>query len=389
MVALTSSPYAPPCPNCIPAGACQACLPITPATARRSPQPPQPAPAAAAAEVSELEVTTLTEPWSVFETLIKQAPPSQPLLVLATCHAPLASLPPLLLRFFGLGAAAAPAAQDTANGFVSVAGAAQERGFREPHGGSSSSSIGRAGNGGVVLVPQPNEQEWEAGCLAAGQEAAQRLAAHAAAALRARLEQQQQRMAEHAGMQEAQAVGHGEMGAAGGEAAAEGQPAPAPAAAAEAAAAPTVDAAEDLLDPKAAASIASGVPLPSGFSRAELDRGLLLLGKTAAFMRALGAKLTADPRCKQACGWVDKSSLAAGERQRRAAAAEPPVLISFEDVARRAQRGGYSTLDELLADANRTASAVMVAVHKGRGGHGGGLSHAVPRRWGQVSLLLE
>lgn len=54
-----------------------------------------------------MEVTVLSEVWSLFEQLVKQAPPSQPLILLATCHAPLDTVPDSLLHFFaGQGSAA-------------------------------------------------------------------------------------------------------------------------------------------------------------------------------------------------------------------------------------------------------------------------------------------
>jgi hypothetical protein len=71
-------------------------------------------------EEEALEVAALSDAWSVFESLLREAPPSQPLLVLATCHADLDSLPDDLLAFFGGPRAAvelaepAPAARDAA-----------------------------------------------------------------------------------------------------------------------------------------------------------------------------------------------------------------------------------------------------------------------------------
>jgi hypothetical protein len=63
--------------------------------------------AAAAAGDAVVEAAALTEAWAVFVAALRQAPPAQPLLLLATAHRGLSGLPADLLAFFGAPGAAA------------------------------------------------------------------------------------------------------------------------------------------------------------------------------------------------------------------------------------------------------------------------------------------
>jgi hypothetical protein len=49
-----------------------------------------------------VEASVLSEAWTVFEQMLRAAPASQPLVLLATCHAHPSLMPDALLAFFGV-----------------------------------------------------------------------------------------------------------------------------------------------------------------------------------------------------------------------------------------------------------------------------------------------
>lgn len=264
-------------------------------------------------------MTRLSEAWSAFESLVKQAPPSQPLLLLATCHAPLDTLPPLLLRFFSC-APAASASTDAAGQPPAEAAAA-------------------AAPPSVVVIGDPSPEEWSAAVCREADSVAAGIAARTAAALRSRLkprdagepglswqEQEQQEAGVQPGQQGAEQEGC------------------------------SSDGKDGVADEQANA--------------ADLERGLALFAQLDASMRALGAALHADCRSDVAGARVCYGG--GGGRPQRTA------WCSFRGLAAHAQVGGYTSLEQLQSDAAATARKIAAAgaqqADAARSGSGGGSS---------------
>eukprot|EP00887_Chlorella_sp_A99_P007781 scaffold20.g7781.t1 len=276
-----------------------------------------------------MEATRLSEAWSVFETLVKQAPPSQPLLVLATCHAPLDALPPLLLQFFTGGAPPGPAAGGAVGGEPCAAAAAAP---------AAEQSVA------VVMMPGCSQQAWQQAAARAAEGLAAHVAGRAAAALRARLtpaareqeaedtltpEEQQGR--ESAQGQSAERQGGGAVQQRGQEQ-------------------------QDAEGEQRHGQVAKEGEEEEQLNASELDLGLALFAQVDAFMRALGAALRKDRRAEVAGARVTYGG--------GAGRAPKTGWCSFGGLSRHAEVGGYASLDQLLADVAATARKIACAVQQ-------------------------
>lgn len=122
-----------------------------------------------------VEMTALSEAWSVFESLVRQAPTSQPLVVVATCHAEAESLPDAFTAFFtaGAGARGGPAPLGSLGSSNPQQQKEQQQQQKQPS--------------GVVTVTSPSTLQYEEAVYAACKYASSAVVGAAAATLSARL----------------------------------------------------------------------------------------------------------------------------------------------------------------------------------------------------------
>ncbi|KAL4451600.1 hypothetical protein ABPG75_007262 [Micractinium tetrahymenae] len=267
---------------------------------------------------TEVEVACLSQAWSMFEALMRQVPATQPILVLATCHAAPDATPANLVRFFAGPPAVAAAA--------AVVGA---EGTQRPAALPDAAAVAAPG---VVRMQAPGAAAWQRAAAAAAEQVAAAVSHQAALLLHQQLA---------AAMEAADSRAKG----------------PASSPAARAATPP-----QQQEQPPAGAS-------PAGRRRAqqaqqaqqaaqqqcntaELEQGLRLFDRLLAFQQQMAAALARE-RVVPLHRWV-RDAAAGGGRRRTG----PGSVPTFADIAQRCRAGEYDSVDALQADAAAAAEAV-------------------------------
>ncbi|KAL4856200.1 putative AAA domain-containing protein [Chlorella vulgaris] len=294
----------------------------------------------------DVEVVCLSQAWSVFESLLRQVPASQPVIVLATCHAAAEGTPASLFQFFAGPSLASGAGQQhqEMNGHQHQHSHqqhnAQPCAALEAEPPSSAAAVAAPC---IVRMQRPSEGAWRQAAASGADYVAAAAAAHAALLLRQGLS--------------AAIVAASEQG----QQAASDQP--------PAACSVQQQQQQQKQQPQQQQAAAAegdaltAAPCLQPCNAAELQQGLRLFSQLLYFQRKLADMLDKDEeRLDELASWTAQA--AAGRRRGGGGGGQCP--LTFTAIADQCRTGAYDSVDEVQAAAAAAAAVVLAAAQEVR-----------------------